>query len=50
MLKDPDPDPRVGSVLAARGATWEEANGVERKLKVDQSVPSTNHSRRQIGT
>ena len=46
-------------LLAARCAAWEEAdgverklqeeaNGVERKLQVDQSIPTTNHSRRQI--
>ena len=29
---------------------WEEANGVERKLKADQSISSTNHSSGQNGT
>ena len=50
MLNDRDPDPHISVMLPARGAAWIKANGVERKLKVDQSIPSTNHSRRQIAT
>ena len=37
-------------LLAARRETWEEINGVAGKLKVDQLIPSTNHSYRQIGS
>ena len=29
-------------------ANWKEATGMERKLKVDQSIVSTNHTHRQI--
>ena len=46
-LNDRDPDPHVRIVLARRAA-WEEANGLERKLKMeDRPVNSFNQSQPQ---
>ena len=50
VLNYRDQDQHIPIVLATRCAAWEEANAVDRKLKVDQSIPSTNHSRGHIGS